>query len=62
MGGLFGGGKTETVREPRVQRMPVEQDPAFEAAASRKKKAALARTGRQSTILTDQTSDTVGYQ
>ena len=56
MGGLFGGGsKTTTVeRKPRVERMPVEKDPSIEAATSRTKKAALARKGRSSTILTDE--------
>lgn len=54
MGGLFGGGsKTETVQKPRVERLPDEADPAYKAAAQRSKKQAQGRSGRESTILTE---------
>jgi hypothetical protein len=59
MGGLFGGG-AEKPKEPRVVRMPVEDDPEQLAAAERTKRAALERKGRLSTILTDQTRQTTG--
>lgn len=45
---------------PKVTRMPAETDPSIVQAAQRTRKAALARTGRQSTILTDALRDTVG--
>lgn len=45
---------------PRVVRMPTETDPDILAAQQRTRQAAMRRTGRQSTILTDNTRDTVG--
>ena len=39
--------------EPKVVRMPTETDPDILAAGQRTRKAALARKGRLSTILTD---------
>ena len=39
--------------EPRAVRMPTETDPSVLAAGQRTRKAALARKGRLSTILTD---------
>jgi hypothetical protein len=44
-----------------MKRMPTMGDPDVEAAALRARAAALRRTGRLSTILTDQTRDVVGY-
>lgn len=69
MGGLFGGGNRPTavatpapapLPTPKVQRMPTETDPSILAAAQRTRRAAMQRSGRLSTILTDQTQDTVG--
>ena len=45
---------------PKPVRMPNETDPEILAAGQRTRASALARTGRLSTILTDQTRDTVG--
>ena len=45
---------------PRVTRMPTETDPSILAAAQRTRRAAMSRSGRLSTILTDQTRETVG--
>ena len=45
---------------PRVTRMPSESDPSVLAAAQRTRRAALRRHGRMSTIMTDQTRETVG--
>ena len=69
MGNLFGpkippapaaAPAPEAPAAPRVTRMPTETDPSIVTAAQRTRKAALARTGRLSTIMTDSTSDTVG--
>lgn len=68
MGGLFGGGKAAPVAAPqplelptpKVQRMPTETDPSVLAAAQRTRSAAMRRTGRLSTILTDNTESVVG--
>lgn len=68
MGSLFGkpssGGPqqvaTPVMPTPRVQRMPTETDPSILEAAKRTRRAALQRTGRLSTILTDQTGDAIG--
>ena len=58
MGGLF---KTPKAPEPpKPVRMPTPQDPEIEAAAKRTRAKALERRGRLSTILTDQTGNTVG--
>ena len=45
---------------PKPVRMPNYTDPAIEAAAQRTRAAGLARQGRLSTILTDQTKYTTG--
>lgn len=45
---------------PRITRMPTETDPSILEAAQRTRKKALERTGRLSTIMTDQTRDVVG--
>ena len=45
---------------PKITRMPTETDPSIVEAAQRTRKAALNRTGRLSTIMTDQTGDVVG--
>lgn len=60
MGGLFKQPKVEKPEAPRPVRMPVETDPAVEQAAQRTRQAAMARQGRLSTILTDQTRATTG--
>ena len=49
----MGGMKTTKPKQPRVVRMPVEEDPATLAAADRAKAAALKRRGRASTIMTE---------
>jgi hypothetical protein len=40
--------------------MPTETDPSIDAAAQRMRENALRRSGRLSTILTDQTQETTG--
>ena len=60
MGALFGGGKTQEPQNPRTIRMPTQDDPDVLAAAQRTRAAAMSRTGRLSTILTDQTKATTG--
>lgn len=62
MTSLFGGGggKMPKPQNPRIVRMPTQDDPSVLAAAQRTKQAALSRTGRLSTILTDQTKATTG--
>lgn len=72
MSGLFGGGSSPSypgqgagildggMPKPKVVRMPTETDPSVLAAAQRLRSAALKRTGRMSTILTDQLNQTVG--
>lgn len=61
MGSLFGGGDMpKPPPPPKPVRMPVETDPDIVAAAQRTREAALQRKGRLSTILTDQTKQTVG--
>ena len=59
MAGLFGG-KAKTPPPPKPQRMPVETDPNVQAAAMRTREDAMRRSGRLSTILTDQTGDVTG--
>lgn len=59
MAGLFGG-KSKMPPPPRAQRMPTEADPSIQAAAMRQRESALRRSGRLSTVLTDQTQDVVG--
>lgn len=63
MGGLFGGGKQaapQPLPTPKPVRMPHEQDTALLDAAKRTREAMLRRTGRLSTILTDNLKDSVG--
>ena len=61
MGGLFGG-STPAVQQaaplpvPKVTRMPTATDPSILAAAQRTRAAAMRRSGRMSTILTDDNS------
>lgn len=57
--GLFGG-SPKAPPPPKPVRMPTPTDPDVEAASRRSREKALKRKGRLSTILTDQTSDTVG--
>ena len=56
----MGGQTPPKPKEPRVVRMPNEEDPELQAAAQRKKAAALQRQGRLSTILTDQNQGRAG--
>lgn len=58
MASLFSGPKLPP--PPKPVRMPTETDPEIQAASMRTRARALARSGRLSTILTDQTRDTVG--
>lgn len=51
---------TQEPSRPKTIRMPVEEDPAIMEAAQRTKRAAMARQGRPSTILTEQTRSTTG--
>jgi hypothetical protein len=68
MGGLFGGGGSsgsavaapQPLPTPKVTRMPTETDPSILAAAQRTRSAAMRRTGRLSTILTDNTGSMIG--
>lgn len=62
MGGLFSGPNvTPTpLPKPKPVRMPTETDPALLEAAKRTREAALRRTGRQSTILTENLAGTTG--
>ena len=46
--------------KPKPVRMPVDEDPSVFEAAQRTRKAAMARRGRASTIMTDATGDIVG--
>jgi len=56
----MGGMSTPKLKEPRVVRMPNEEDPAALEAARRRREAALERQGRLSTILTDQSQARAG--
>jgi hypothetical protein len=56
----MGGMSTPKPKEPRVVRMPNEEDPAALAAAKRRQEATLERKGRLSTILTDQNQGRAG--
>lgn len=61
MTALFGGGmKAQEPQTPKTIRMPTQDDPDVLAAVQRNRAAALSRTGRLSTILTDQTKATTG--
>ena len=59
MAGLFGKAPPPPP-PPKKVRMPNETDPAIQAAAERQKAAAMQRSGRMSTILTDATRATSG--
>lgn len=54
MAGLFKSG-TPSIDKPKPVRMPVADDPEVLAAGQRAKEGALRRSGRLSTIMTDQT-------
>lgn len=58
MSGLFRGPKLPP--PPKPVRMPTETDPDVLAAGRRAREGALRRTGRLSTIMTDQTQETTG--
>jgi hypothetical protein len=64
MSGLFGGSSGGVAQQPlptpKVTRMPTETDPSIMEASKRSRRAAMARHGRQSTILTDQLQETIG--
>ncbi len=60
MTAMFGGPKAQEPQTPRTIRMPTQDDPDVLAAAQRTRAAAMSRTGRLSTILTDQTKATTG--
>ncbi len=61
MASLFSGTpKAQKPQTPRTVRMPNQDDPEVLAAAQRTRQAALGRSGRMSTILTDQTKSTTG--
>lgn len=47
---------TPTIEKPKPVRMPVESDPEVIAAGQRTRENALRRSGRLSTIMTDQTA------
>jgi hypothetical protein len=60
MAGMFKTPKVETPAAPKPVRMPNQTDPEVLAAAQRTRAATMARSGRLSTILTDQNKQTVG--
>jgi hypothetical protein len=55
MAGLFPKSSTPKIEQPKPIRMPNESDPETFAAAQRTRENALRRSGRLSTIMTDQT-------
>ena len=57
MGGLF---KKPKIDKPKVTRMPDEQDPAVLAEGCRKEGEMRARGGRDSTIMSDALTGSVG--
>ena len=59
MAGLFGG-KAKTPPPPKAVRHPTPDDPEMRAAAMRARADTLSRSGRLSTMLTDQNQQTVG--
>lgn len=59
MAGLFGG-KAKTPPPPKPVRQPTPDDPAMRQAAMRARADTMDRSGRLSTILTDQTQQTLG--
>lgn len=50
--------RTTALPKPKVVRMPTDSDPSILAAAQRTRKAAMQRSGRLSTIMTDNLSGT----
>jgi hypothetical protein len=58
MASLFA--KPKLPPQPRPVRMPTAMDPEITAASQRAREGALRRTGRLSTIMTDQTRETTG--
>lgn len=60
MTAMFGAPKIQKPEAPKPIRMPTQEDPEMLAAAQRTRQAMLARQGRLSTILTDQTKTTTG--
>jgi hypothetical protein len=58
MASLFSGPKLPP--PPKTVRMPTEMDPEVRAAGLRARESAMRRTGRLSTIMTDQTQETTG--
>lgn len=63
MSSLFGGSSKSSATEVttgKTVRMPTETDESVKAAGTKTKAAAISRTGRDSTILTDSTRDKVG--
>ncbi len=56
MSGLFGGGNTAPAQKPPTP-MPDEADPAVQAARRRQYELAVARSGRASTQLSDEFSN-----
>ena len=59
MAGLFSRPQQQPLPEPKPVRMPSITDPDILAAAQRTRKAAMKRTGRLSTILTENTAGRV---
>lgn len=53
-------GPAAQLPEPKVIRQPTETDPSVLAASQRTRQAAMRRSGRLSTIMTDQLQGTVG--
>ena len=63
MGGMFDKPNVMPMvppEKPRPIRMPNEMDPSIIAAGERTREAAMRRKGRLSTLLTDNTQQTVG--
>jgi hypothetical protein len=56
----MGGQASAPLPKPRVTRMPTETDPSILEAAKRTRKAAMMRSGRMSTIMTDNLQSTIG--
>lgn len=61
MASLFGGGTPAMPKmpEPKVTRMPGEQDPSIIAAGKRTRDSYMRRKGRQSTIMTENLGSSV---
>lgn len=60
MSGLFGGGSQQRMPEPKVVRAPTEQDPDVLERMRRRRELARQRSGRQSTILSENTRAMTG--